>query len=73
MSEVTDIIIEDGQPEQEDGFNLLDIIENQLYIVSEVIALDNDIYDKLHEDKVRTITKAFKVINAAQDTLLKNL
>jgi hypothetical protein len=73
MSEVTDIIIEDGTPNQEEDFTLLDIIENQIYIITEIMALDVDLYDKFHEDRVRTVTKAFKVIQKAQDIFLQNL
>jgi hypothetical protein len=61
-----------GEPEKE-SITILDIIESQLYIISEVMAQADDIYDKQHQDKVETIAKAFKVIQKAQDTLMRNL
>jgi hypothetical protein len=61
-----------GEPEKE-SITILEIIENQLYIISEVMAQADDIYDKQHQDKVETIAKAFKVIQKAQDTLMRNL
>jgi hypothetical protein len=61
-----------GEPEKE-SITILDIIESKLYIISEVMAQADDIYDKQHQDKVETIAKAFKVIQKAQDTLMRNL
>ena len=70
MTMEEDLII--GEPEKE-SITILEIIESQLYIISEVMSQADDIYDKQHEDKVKTIAKAFKVIQKAQDTLMRNL
>ena len=70
MTMEEDLIL--GEPEKE-SITILEIIENQLYIISEVMAQADDIYDKQHQDKVETIAKAFKVIQKAQDTLMRNL
>ena len=70
MTMEEDLIL--GEPEKE-SITILEIIESQLYIISEVMAQGDDIYDKQHEDKVKTIAKAFKVIQKAQDTLMRNL
>ena len=69
--------IEDNIP-LEDGdeiasFTILDVIDNQLNIISNVIEMPIETYDKMHEDIVKTIILSFRVINKAQIKLLKNL
>lgn len=44
----------------------LDIIENQLQIIASVENLNHDIYDDLHEHKIRAINNAFLIIHNCQ-------
>jgi hypothetical protein len=71
MSEVTDIIIED--PEPEDGFSLLDIIDNQMYVIANIVDLDTSAYEKMEEDRIKALSLAFRVIQKIQVKLLKTI
>lgn len=57
-----DITFED----KEDQVTHLDIIENQLQIIASVENLNHDIYDDLHEHKIRAINNAFLIIHNCQ-------
>jgi hypothetical protein len=71
MSEVTDIIIED--PEPEDGFSLLDIIDNQLGVILHAVEMDTSAYEKMEEDRIKALSLAFRVIQKIQVKLLKTI
>lgn len=71
MSEVTDIVIED--PEPEDGFSLLDIIDNQMYVIANIVDLDTSAYEKMEEDRIKALSLAFRVIQKIQVKLLKTI
>jgi hypothetical protein len=71
MSEVTDIVIED--PEPEDGFSLLDIIDNQLGVILHVVEMDTSAYEKMEEDRIKALSLAFRVIQKIQVKLLKTI
>jgi len=71
MSEVTDIIIEDPGPE--DGFSLLDIIDNQLGVILHVVEMDTSAYEKMEEDRIKALSLAFRVIQKIQVKLLKTI
>jgi hypothetical protein len=71
MSEVTDIIIEDPGPE--DGFSLLDIIDNQLGVILQVVEMDTSAYEKMEEDRIKALSLAFRVIQKIQVKLLKTI
>ena len=71
MSEVTDIIIED--PEPEDRFSLLDIIDNQLGVILHVVEMDTSVYEKMEEDRIKALSLAFRVIQKIQVKLLKTI
>jgi uncharacterized membrane-anchored protein len=58
-----------GEPER-DG---LDIIDNQLIVISSVSDLDDSLYDKLAEDKVKAVVNAMKIILKVQANILKTL
>jgi len=65
------VILEDA--DEIASFTILDLIDNQLEIIANVIELPIDVYDKMHEDIVKTVILSFRVINQAQIKLLKNL
>lgn len=65
------VILEDA--DEIASFTILDLIDNQLEIIANVIELPIDVYDKMHEDIVKTVILSFRVINKAQIKLLKNL
>lgn len=44
----------------------LDIIESQLSLIASVENLNHDIYDDLHEHKIRAINNAFLIIHNCQ-------
>jgi hypothetical protein len=71
MSEVTDIVIED--PEPEDGFSLLDIIDNQMLVITTIVDLDTSAYEKMEEDRIKALSLAFRVIQKIQVKLLKTI
>ena len=71
MSETTDIIIEDPGPE--DGFSLLDIIDNQLGVILHVVEMDTSAYEKMEEDRIKALSLAFRVIQKIQVKLLKTI
>lgn len=51
----------------------IEIIENQLWIIQSLIDTDNTIYDEFVEDKIKTISKAIRVIQKCQDKIYKDL
>lgn len=63
------IIIEDG----DESISILDIIETQLTVLETMQDMPTDTYDKQHEDIVKAMSLAFRVIQKAQVKLLKNL
>jgi hypothetical protein len=71
MSETTDIIIE--EPEPEDGFSLLDIIDNQMFVIANIVDLDTSAYEKMEEDRIKALSLAFRVIQKIQVKLLKTI
>lgn len=52
---------------------IIDIIESQLTVIESVRDIPTETYDKLHEDIVKTMSLAFRVIQKAQIKILKNL
>ena len=69
MSEDTDIIIEDAEPEPK----LLDIIESQVVIINECHEWSVDLYDDMAADKIRIMSQAFRIIAKAQRKLLSQI
>jgi hypothetical protein len=69
MSEDTDSIIEEAEPEPK----LLDIIESQVVIINECHEWSVDLYDDMAADKIRIISQAFRIIAKAQRKLLSQI
>lgn len=68
-----DIEIKDADERTEDGAYLLDIIENQLSVVVTISEMDSVLYDELTDDRIRTMSHAFKLIREAQRKLLEDV
>jgi len=68
-----DIELKDADETTEDGAYLLDIIENQLSVVVTISEMDGVLYDELTDDRIRTISHAFKLIREAQRKLLEDV
>jgi hypothetical protein len=66
---IDNTIVEDGK----ESISILDIIDNQLTILQTIHDMPTDAYDKQHEDIVKAMSLAFRVIQKAQVKLLKNL
>lgn len=63
---MTDIEIKDVSESSEEGAYLLDIIESQLQIIVTISEMDGELYDDLADDRIKTISGAFRLIREAQ-------
>ena len=70
---MTDIELKDADETAEDGSYLLDIIENQLSVLVTISEMDGVLYDELTDDRIRTMSSAFKLIREAQRKLLEDV
>ena len=70
---MTHIELKDADESTEDGAYLLDIIENQLSVVVTISEMDSVLYDELTDDRIRTMSHAFKLIREAQRKLLEDV
>ena len=68
-----DTELKDADETTEDGAYLLDIIENQLSVVVTISEMDGVLYDELTDDRIRTMSHAFKLIREAQRKLLEDV
>ena len=68
-----DIELKAADETTEDGAYLLDIIENQLSVVVTISEMDGVLYDELTDDRIRTMSHAFKLIREAQRKLLEDV
>jgi hypothetical protein len=49
----------------------ISIIENQIMVINEVVAMPSDIYNLMEEHRIKVVVNAFKLINKMQQKLLK--
>ena len=70
---MTDIELKDADETTEDGAYLLDVIENQLSVLVTISEMDGVLYDELTDDRIRTMSSAFKLIREAQRKLLDDV
>lgn len=63
---MTDIEIKDVSESSDESAYLLDIIESQLQIIVTISEMDSGLYDDLDEDRVKTMSGAFRLIREAQ-------
>jgi len=68
-----DIEIKDV-PESVDGSEyLLGVIECQLQVIVTISEMDSDLYDDLADDKIKTMSGAFRLIREAQRKLMEDV
>ena len=70
---MTDIELKDADETTEDGAYLIDIIENQLSVIVTISDMDSVLYDELTDDRIRTMSHAFKLIREAQRKLMEDV
>jgi len=61
-----DTEIKDVPESVEDSEYLLGVIECQLQVIVTISEMDSDLYDDLDEDRVKTMSGAFRLIREAQ-------
>jgi hypothetical protein len=67
-------VIYRGHEESEDvSMSALDIIDTQLQVIATCMEMDSFLYDTLDEDKIRTVSLSFQIINAVQNKILEKL
>lgn len=57
----------------ENGEHLIGIIENQLSVIVTISEMDGELYDELTDDKIKTMSGAFRLIREAQRKLLEDV
>lgn len=70
---MTDIEIKDVPESVEDSEYLLGVIECQLQVIVTISEMDSDLYDDLADDKIKTMSGAFRLIREAQRKLLEDV
>ena len=70
---MTDIEIKDVPESVDDSEYLLGVIECQLQVIVTISEMDSDLYDDLADDKIKTMSGAFRLIREAQRKLLEDV
>lgn len=52
---------------------LIGIIENQLQVIVTITDMDGGLYDELADDRIRTMSGAFRLIREAQKRLMEDV
>lgn len=68
-----DTDIKDVPESVEDSEYLLGVIECQLQVIVTISEMDGALYDELTEDKIKTMSGAFRLIREAQRKLLEDV
>ena len=68
-----DTEIKDVPESVEDSEYLLGVIECQLQVIVTISDMDGALYDELTEDKIKTMSSAFRLIREAQRKLLEDV
>ena len=68
-----DTEIKDVPESVEDSEYLLGVIECQLQVIVTISEMDGALYDELTEDKIKTMSNAFRLIREAQRKLLEDV
>ena len=68
-----DIEIKDVPESQENDELLIGIIENQLQVIVTITEMDGGLYDELADDRIRTMSGAFRLIREAQKRLMEDV
>ena len=70
---MTDIEIKDVPESHQNDDLLIGIIENQLQVIVTITEMDGGLYDELADDRIRTMSGAFKLIREAQRKLMEEV
>ena len=65
--------IKDVPESVEDSEYMLGVIECQLQVIVTISEMDGALYDELTEDKIKTMSGAFRLIREAQRKLLDDV
>ena len=68
-----DTEIKDVPESVEDSEYLLGVIECQLQVIVTISEMDSDLYDDLADDKIKTMSSAFRLIREAQRKILEDV
>ena len=68
-----DTEIKDVPESVENSEYLLGVIECQLQVIVTISEMDGALYDELTEDKIKTMSGAFRLIREAQRKLLEDV
>lgn len=68
-----DTEIKDVPENVEDSEYLLGVIECQLQVIVTISEMDGALYDELTEDKIKTMSGAFRLIREAQRKLMEDV
>lgn len=68
-----DTDIKDVPESHENDDLLIGIIENQLQVIVTITEMDGGLYDELADDRIRTMSSAFRLIREAQRKLLEDV
>jgi hypothetical protein len=67
------VIFQESDESEEVSISALDIIDTQLQVIATCMDMDSFLYDTLDEDKIRTVSLSFQIINAVQNKILEKL
>lgn len=70
---MTDIGIKDVPESSQNDDLLIGIIENQLQVIVTITEMDSGLYDELADDRIRTMSGAFRLIREAQKRLMEDV
>ena len=68
-----DTEIKDVPESVDDSEYLLGVIECQLQVIVTISEMDGALYDELTEDKIKTMSGAFRLIREAQRKILEDV
>jgi hypothetical protein len=67
------VIFHESDESEDVSMSALDIIDTQLQVIATCMDMDSFLYDTLDEDKIRTVSLSFQIINAVQNKILEKL
>jgi hypothetical protein len=67
------VIFQEHEESEDVSISALDIIDTQLQVIATCMDMDSFLYDTLDEDKIRTVSLSFQIINAVQNKILEKL
>jgi hypothetical protein len=67
------VIFQEHYESEDVSMSALDIIDTQLQVIATCMDMDSFLYDTLDEDKIRTVSLSFQIINAVQNKILEKL